>query len=407
MPAPLSRIRVLDLSRVFAGPFAGQMLADFGADVIKVERPRTGDETRHHGQRIRDSRGNETDGTAAFLSMNRGKRSVTVDIAKPEGQDIVRALAAQSDVLIENFKAGELGRYRLDYASLHALNPRLVYCSITGFGQTGPRSREPGYDLAFQAMSGIMSITGHPDGAPGEGPQRVGYSVSDITASYHAVIAILGALYARETGACAGQHIDVALLDSQIAAASHVAMQYLLSGVQPARVGSGSHFMAPYQVFHCSDHPLVILCGNDAQFRSLAAALGRADLAQDPRCATNPERLRHRQWLAAEIQAVVGTRSRSAWVVAFQEAGVPCAPIYEFAQTFDDPQVRHRNLVMSMPFAATGTLPMIANPLRFSETSVVYERPPPGLGEHTDEVCTGLLGMSPEQLAALRRDGVL
>ena len=407
MPALLSRIRVLDLSRVFAGPFASQMLADFGADVIKVERPRVGDETRYHGERVRDGEGRETDVTAAFASMNRGKRSVTVDISRPEGQDIIRALAARSDVLIENFKAGELARYGLDYASLQAVNPRLVYCSITGFGQTGPRSGEPGYDLVFQAMSGVMSITGHPDGEPGAGPLRVGYSVSDITASYHAVVAILGALYAREAGVCSGQHIDVALLDTQIAAASHVAMQYLLTGVQPARLGSGSHFMAPYQVFQCSDHPLVILCGNDAQFRSLAKALGREDLAADLRCATNPQRLRHREWLAQEIQALVGTRPRAEWLEVFRGAGVPCAPIYDFAQAFDDPQVRHRNLVMSMPFGPTGSLPMIANPLRFSGTSPVYERPPPGLGEHTEEVCTNLLGMPPERIAALRREGIV
>ena len=405
--ALLAGIRVLDLSRVFAGPFATQMLADFGAEVIKIERPGSGDESRQQGARIHDGEGREVDYTAPFLSMNRGKQSVTVDIATPEGRDIVRALALRSDVLVENFKVGDLKRHGLDYESLHALCPRLVYCSVTGFGQTGPRAQEPGYDLVFQAMSGVMSMTGHADGVPGGGPQRVGYSVSDITAAYHVAIAVLGALYARQAGTCEGQHIDIARLDAQVAAASHVSMGYLATGRQPPRLGAASHFMVPYQPFDCSDAPLVVLCGNDGQFRRLAAAMGRPDLADDPRYATNPERLKHRAPLVAEIAAVIARRTRAEWIELLARAGVPCAPVNDLAAAFADPQLVHRGMVIERPFGPTGTLRQIANPVVFSETPVRYDRPPPALGEHTDTVCAHLLGISPERLRALRRAGVI
>jgi crotonobetainyl-CoA:carnitine CoA-transferase CaiB-like acyl-CoA transferase len=407
MSTLLEGVRVLDLSRVFAGPFATQMLADLGADVIKIERPGQGDEARHQGRHLRDASGAEIPFTPAFVSMNRGKRSVSVNIATAQGQDIVRSLAAHCDVLVENYKVGDLKRYGLDYETLHGCLPDLIYCSISGFGQDGPRSGQPGYDLVFQAMSGVMSITGNPDGEPGGGPQRVGYSVADITASYHAAIAILGALYARKAGTAAGQHIDIALLDCQMAAASHVAMQYLLTGVQPARVGAASHFMAPYQPFQCQDGPLVVLCGNDDQFRKLAAELGMPDLAQDARYATNGARLEHREELAALLAPVFLRDPRDTWTRRLGAAGVPCAPIHDLAQAYADPQVRHRGTLMQMPFAPTGTLPQVANPLRFSETPVRYDRLPPALGEHTEEVCAQLLGIPVERLRALRESGVL
>ena len=406
-PALLAGIRVLDLSRVFAGPFATQMLADFGADVIKIERPGSGDESRQQGARVHDAEGHEVDYTAPYLSMNRGKQSVTVDIATTEGREIVRGLALQSDVLVENFKVGDLKRHGLDYKALHALNPRLVYCSVTGFGQTGPRAHEPGYDLVFQAMSGVMSMTGHPDGSPGGGPQRVGYSVSDITAAYHAVIAILGALYARQIGSCEGQHIDIALLDAQVAAASHVSMSYLATGRQPQRLGAASHFMVPYQPFDCSDAPLVVLCGNDAQFRRLASVLGRPDLADDPRYATNPDRLKNRVPLIDEIAAIISQRTRDEWSILLTQAAVPCAPVNDLEAAFADPQLVHRGMVMERPFSPIGTLKQIANPVVFSETPVRYDRPPPALGEHTDNVCANLLGISAERLSALRRAGII
>ncbi len=406
-PAVLSGVRVLDLSRVFAGPFAAQMLADFGADVIKIERPGSGDESRQQGARVHDAEGREVDFTAPFLAMNRGKRSITVDIATPEGRDIVRALVLQSDVLVENFKVGDLKRHGLDYENLHALNPRLVYCSVTGFGQTGPRAQEPGYDLVFQAMSGVMSITGHPSGTPGGGPQRVGYSVSDITAAHYAVIAILGALYARQVGTCEGQHIDIALLDTQLAAASHVSMSYLDTGRQPPRLGAASHFMVPYQAFDCSDAPLVVLCGNDGQFRRLAAAIGRPDLAEDPRYATNSQRLKHRAPLVGELEAVIAQRTRAEWLALLPQAGVPCAPVNDLEAAFGDPQVVHRGMVIERQFGPTGTLKQVANPVVFSETPVRYDRPPPALGEHTDLVCAHLLGISPERLRSLRLKGVI
>lgn len=403
MTAPLHGIRVLDLSRVFSGPFATQMLADLGADVIKVERPGMGDEARYQGSPLRDADGRPLDWTSSFLAMNRGKRSIAIDVANPEGQALVRGLARQSDVFIENFKAGDLARHGLDYASLRAVNPRLVYCSITGFGQDGPRARQPGYDLVFQAMSGIMSMTGEPDGPP----QRVGYSVSDITAAYHAVIGILSALHARQAGLCEGQHIDIALLDCQLAAASHVAMGYLLSGSQPARIGTRSHFMVPYQAFDCADQPLVVMCGNDDQFRRLAAALGLPGLADDARYAANLQRMRHQDTLVPLLEDVLRARPRAHWLEALDRAGVPCAPIQDFQQAFDDPQVRHRQVVTHLPFAPTGTLPMVANPVRLSETPVEYRRPPPALGEHTEEICAQLLQVPVERLRALREQGIL
>jgi crotonobetainyl-CoA:carnitine CoA-transferase CaiB-like acyl-CoA transferase/energy-converting hydrogenase Eha subunit C len=407
LPAALAGVRILDLSRVFAGPFATQMLADLGAEVIKVERPGGGDEVRGHGQLVRDAAGRSRGFSAPFAAMNRGKHSVAVDIATAAGQELVRALACEADVLVENFKVGDLARYRLDHASLAPLCPDLIYCSITGFGQDGPRSRQPGYDLVFQAMSGLMSITGHPDGEPGAGPQRVGYSVSDITAAYHAVIAILAALHARERGHCRGQHIDIALLDSQIAAASHIAIGYLTSGQPPGRIGARSSFMSPYEPFDCSDGPLVILCGNDGQFARLMQVLGLPDLASDARFASNGDRLRERTALVAAMAPILARRTRADWIAQLDAVGVPCAPILDMAEALVDPQVVHRGLVIEQAASDGQPLRQIGNPIRLSGTPIAYGRPAPALGADTEAILKARLGLTAAQIDGLRDLGVI
>ncbi len=403
----LSGVRVLDLSRVFSGPWAAQMLADFGADVIKVERPGRGDDVRQQGLRARGADGQETRETSSFLAMNRGKRSITVDIARPQGQALVRELAAGSDIVIENFKAGDLARYGLDFASLRAVNPRLVYCSISGFGQTGPYSHLPGYDPLFQSMSGLMSITGHADGEPGGGPMRVGYSVGDITAGFYAVCAILAALRHRDMVSGEGQHIDLALLDSQLASISHVAMMYLVSGRQPPRLGNVSPITCPWQSFDCADGQIVVAVGNDPQFAAMCRVLGRDDLAADERFATNPLRVRHREDLVPQLQEALRARGVREWQQAFEAAGVPSGPINDFAQVFADPQVVHRQMQMTLPHPTAGEVPQVANPVHFSATPVQYHRSPPTLGQHTGEVLRERLSMDEARIAQLREEGVI
>lgn len=403
----LNGVRVLDLSRVFSGPWAAQMLADFGADVVKVERPGRGDDVRQQGLRVRDAQGRETRETSSFISMNRGKRSITIDIAQPAGQALVRQLAGDSDILIENFKAGDLARYGLDYASLRELNPRLVYCSISGFGQSGPYSHLPGYDPLFQSMSGLMSITGHADGEPGGGPLRVGYSVGDITAGFYAVGAILAALRHRDMVSGQGQHIDLALLDAQVAAISHVGMMYLVSGQQPPRLGNASPITCPWQSFDCADGQIVIAVGNDTQFAALCGELGHPEWAADERFATNPMRAKNRQVLIPLIAQVLLTRSVRAWYDAFEAVGVPAGPINGFAEVFADPQIVHRQMRFDLPHAAAGQVPQVANPVKFSATPVQYDRAPPVLGEHTDEVLRERLGFDDQQLAQLRAAKVI
>ncbi len=398
----LSGVRVLDLSRVFSGPWAAQMLADFGADVIKVERPGRGDDVRQQGLRARDAQGNETRETSSFLAMNRGKRSITVDMSQAEGQQLLRELAQQSDILIENFKAGDLARYGLDFAALHALNPRLVYCSISGFGQTGPYAHLPGYDPLFQSMSGLMSITGHADGEPGGGPMRVGFSVGDITAGFYAVSAILAALRQRDMVSGEGQYIDLALLDAQVAAISHVGMMYLVSGQQPPRLGNASPITCPWQSFDCSDGQIVVAVGNDTQFKAFCDVLGLAQLPADERFATNPQRARHRLELVPQLAARFATRTVQAWQQDFDAAGVPTGPVNGFKEVFEDPQIRHREMLMHLPHSQIGSVPQVANPVRFSANPVQYGNAAPLLGEHTDAVLTELLGCDPQRLAALR-----
>jgi crotonobetainyl-CoA:carnitine CoA-transferase CaiB-like acyl-CoA transferase len=403
----LSGVRVLDLSRVFSGPWAAQMLADFGADVIKVERPGRGDDVRHQGMRARDAQGNETRETSSFLAVNRGKRSITVDMSQAAGQALIRRLAGASDVLIENFKAGDLARYGLDYASLKAVNPRLVYCSITGFGQTGPYSHLPGYDPIFQSMSGLMSVTGHADDEPGGGPLRVGYSVSDITAGFYAVAAILAALRHRDVVSGEGQHIDLALLDAQVASISHVAMMYLVSGKQPPRLGNVSPITCPWQSFECADGQIVVAVGNDTQFAAFCRVLGHPEWAADERFATNPLRARHRQVLVPMLAEILKTRTVREWYADFDAAGVPSGPINGFAEVFADPQIVHRGMLLQQPHAVAGTVPQVANPVKFSATPVAYRRAPPVLGEHTDDVLREVLSLSEADLVGLRANKVI
>ena len=403
----LPHIRVLDLSRILSGPWATQLLGDLGADVIKVERPGSGDDVREQGARLKDTAGQDTDERSTFLSANRAKRSITIDMAQAEGQDLIRRLAALSDVLVENFKSGDLARYGLDPATLCALNPRLVYCSITGFGQTGPYAQMPGYDLIFQAMGGVMSLTGVPDGQPGAGPQRAGYPVSDLTAGFYATIGVLAALHHRDTVSGKGQHIDLSLLDAQVAAVSPMAMSYLVAGQLPVRSGLSSQLTAPYGDFDCADGKLLVAVANNKQFAALCRVIGRPELATDPRFDSTPQRVAHRAELQTLVGDVLKTQTLSHWMPLLRAAVVPSGPIHDFRQVFDDPQIRHRGLVKTLPHPLSGTLAVVGNPLNFSETPIAYDRPPPLLGEHTVEVLRDLLGLDEAEIQALAQRRVI
>ncbi|WGJ90021.1 CoA transferase [Achromobacter mucicolens] len=407
MTSALEGVKVLDLSRVFSGPWAAQMLADFGAEVIKVERPGRGDDVRHQGYPMPDRDGKPSRETSSFVAMNRGKKSVTLDISRPEGQALVRQLAQKADIVIENFKAGDLKRYGLDYASLSEVNPRLVYCSITGFGQTGPYSHLPGYDPIFQSMSGLMSVTGVPDGEPGAGPVKAGYSVSDLTAGFYAVAAILAALRHRDQISGVGQHIDLALLDAQIAAISHIGMNYLASGQLPARMGSASQITAPFRAFECHDGHLMVAVGNDSQFRSFCNVIGLPDLAADPRFDTNPKRAAAQADLSRQIEPAMLARTVADWNQALAAANVPCGPIYTMDQVFEDPQVRHREVLGSVTHPALGSMPVVRNPIHFSGTPIALGLPPPMLGEHTADVLRAELGLTDAAIAQLHAEGIV
>jgi crotonobetainyl-CoA:carnitine CoA-transferase CaiB-like acyl-CoA transferase len=402
----LSNIRVLDFSRVLSGPWAAQILGDFGADVIKIERPGTGDDLRDQGARLKDTTGKDTNERSTFLSTNRAKRSVTIDMAKPEGQELIRRMVADADVVIENFKTGDLKRYGLDQESLRAINPRLVYCSITGFGQSGPYSQMPGYDLLFQAMGGVMALTGVPDGLPGAGPQRAGYPVSDLTSGFYATIGILAALHHRDTVSGQGQYIDLSLLDATVAATSSMAMSYLVAGQLPARVGLGSQLTAPYGDFDCADGKIMIAVGNDKQFVQLCKVLERADLIADERFDTTPKRVANKLVLLPILGEIFKTQTIGHWMPLLREAVVPSAPIYDFKQVYDDPQIQHRQLVKEIPHPLSGTMRVVGNPLNFSETPLEYGRPPPLLGQHTAEVLRELLNLDDAEIERLAQQKV-
>jgi len=383
---PLSGVRVLDLSRVLAGPWATQTLADLGAEVIKIERPEAGDDTRHWGPPFTTKADGSKGDAAYFLCANRGKKSVELDIATPEGAGIVRELSKTCDVVVENFKTGGLKKYGLDFAALSAINSKLVYCSITGFGQDGPDAHRAGYDYMIQAMGGLMSVTGQPDGAPGAEPMKVGVAVADLFTGLYASNAILAALlHARATGQ--GQHIDIALFDVQAAMLANQATNFFVSGRAPTRMGNAHPNLAPYQPFPCTDGMVVIAVGNDGQFRALAGALGAPGLGADPRFATNALRIEHRAVLTAELSALTAGQTMQELMVALEAAGVPCGPVNTIDQVFDEPQARHRGLEVTQARPdLSAPVRTVASPIRLSATPVAYDRPPPALGEHTDEV---------------------
>jgi crotonobetainyl-CoA:carnitine CoA-transferase CaiB-like acyl-CoA transferase len=401
----LSGVRVLDMSRVLAGPWCGQILADLGAEVIKIERPGSGDDTRGWGPPyLKDRDGRDTQEAAYFLSANRGKKSVTLDIATPAGQGIARRLASQCDVLIENYKAGDLARYNLGYEELRALNPSLVYCSITGFGQTGPMRSVAGYDFVIQAMGGLMSITGEADGRPGGGSQRVGVAVADLSTGMYATVAILAALFHR-TRSGEGQYIDMALLDVQVAMIANMNMNYLIAGRAPQRMGNAHANIVPYQVFDAADGQLVLAVGNDSQFAKFCEAAGCV-LHQDARFRKNADRVRHREVIVPLLAQIMRRRTVGEWVALLEPIGVPVGPINDLAQAFAHPQVKSRGLQIELPHPLAGTVPGVANPIRMSATPPRYESAPPLLGQHTREVLLRC-GIEEAQIEALARDGVI
>jgi len=401
---PLAGVRVLDLSRILAGPTCTQLLGDLGADVVKIERPGAGDDTRGWGPPFL---GGESRESAYFLSTNRNKRSVAVDIASDEGQNVIRSLAAKSDIVVENFKVGGLARYGLDYDSLAEINPALIYCSITGFGQTGPYRHRTGYDFLIQGMGGVMSITGFPDEQGGQ-PTKVGVGIADVMCGMYAASAILAALHARRDSG-RGQYIDLALLDAQIAWLINQGAAHLVTGENPGRIGNGHPHIVPYETFPAEDGHFIIAVGNDTQFARLCAALGQPDWPGDARFATNAARVKRRATLVPLIGQITITRPAQAWIAALEDAGVPCGPVNTLEQVFADPQALHRGMRIAMPHAAApdGQVDLIGNPVKMSETPVSYRHAPPMLGAHTDEVLREVLELDDARIAALRELGVL
>lgn len=398
----LSHIRVLDLTRVLAGPWCAQTLADFGADVIKVERPGAGDDTRHWGPPyLKDAEGADTAEAAYYLAANRNKRSVTIDIATPEGQRIVRELAAQSDVVLENYKVGQLKKYGLDYDALRAVKPDLVYCSVTGFGQTGPYAHRAGYDFIVQGIGGFMSITGERDGEPGGGPQKAGVAIADLATGLYSTIAVLAALAHRDrTGE--GQYIDMALLDVQVALLANMNTNFLASGKPPVRWGNAHPNIVPYQTFQTSDGWIIVAVGNDGQFRKFVEAGGRPELADDERFATNPSRVRHRDTLVPILAEMVKARGKADWIGALEAAGVPCGPINDLDEVFDNEQVVARGMQVALPHPCGADVKLVRNPIRMSATPPDARTAPPLLGAQTEEVLRDMLGYDDERIAALK-----
>ena len=411
----LDGIRVLDLSRVLAGPWCTQTLADLGADVIKIERPGSGDDTRTWGPPfLKDAQGEDTAEAAYYLGANRNKRSVTCDIAHSDGQALIQELVKHCDVFVENFKVGDMARYGLDFASLSALNPKLVYCSVTGFGQTGPYRERAGYDYAVQGMGGLMSVTGERDDLGG-GPQKVGVAVADLFTGMYATVAILAALrHAERTGE--GQHIDMALLDTQVAMLANLGSNYLVSGKVPGRAGNAHQNIVPYQVFEVMaaegaapeqrDH-LILAVGNDGQFAKFCEVAGHPEWAKNPRYAQNADRVRHRAELVPLLEAVMKTRNKATWLSALEAAKVPCGAINTLGEVFADPQVHARGMVTTWEHPIQTGLKLVSSPIKMSQTPVRQDLPPPLLGQHTGEVLSEVLGWSPAQQASLRSKGVI
>ena len=395
------------MSRVLAGPWAGQALADLGAEVIKLERPGKGDDTRAWGPPfVKDRSGNETGESAYFLCTNRGKKSITLDIAGPAGQQIARELAQVCDVLLENYKVGDLKRYGLDYDSLSALNPRLVYCSITGFGQTGPYRERAGYDFMIQGMGGLMSFTGERDDLPGGGPQKVGVAIADLMTGMYSTVAILAALHERRTSG-KGQHIDMALLDTQVAWLANQNANYLIGGKPPVRMGNAHPNIVPYRTFRTRDGDLILAIGNDSQFVRFCVAAGIPEVASDPRFIDNVARVANRDACDAAIAPAIRKHTTAEWVEMLEPLGVPCGPINRLDAVFADPQVQHRGLKVEVPHPLAGTVPLVANPIKFSRTLLRYDTPPPLLGQHTAEILSTLLNKTEAEIATLRADGVI
>lgn len=402
----LAGVRVLDLSRVLAGPWCTQTLADLGADVIKVERPGSGDDTRAWGPPyLKDDEGADTSEAAYYLGANRNKRSIAIDIARPEGQALIRELAGQVDVLVENFKVGDLARYGLDAQSLLAAHPGLVICSITGFGQTGPYKDRAGYDYAVQGLGGLMSVTGERDDLPGGGPQKVGVAVADLFTGLYSTVAILAALRHRDaTGQ--GQIIDMALLDTQLAMLANLGSNYLCTGKAPGRMGNAHQNIVPYQVFEAGDGYLILAVGNDSQFAKFCEIAGRPDWAGDPRFARNADRVRHRELLVPQIAAVVKTRPRNDWLAALEAAKVPCGAINDLAEAFADPQAQSRGMTVALPHPLSDRLKLVASPIKLSATPVAYRHAPPLLGQHTLELLREA-GLEEVRIEALRANGIV
>jgi len=403
----LSHIRVLDLSRVLAGPWCSQNLADLGAEVIKVERPGIGDDTRHWGPPfVKDAQGQDTAESTYFVCINRNKRSITVNLSKPEGQEIIRQLVLESDVLIENYKVGDLAKYGLDYASLRQIKPNLIYCSITGFGQTGPYAHRPGYDYIVQGMGGFMSVTGEADGFPGGSPQKAGVAIADLFTGMYASSAILAAVIHRDrTGE--GQMIDIALLDTQVAMMANVASAYLSTDEVPRRWGNTSPIVVPYQTFPTSDGWMIVAVGNDSQFRHFVKVGGEEHLADNPRFSENPLRVQHRAELVPLLEAMTRKKTKAQWISLLDEIGVPCGPINNMKEVFANEQVQARKLAVSVPHDTAGTMKLVASPIRMSATPTEIRMAPPTLGQHTNEILREYLKLDSSAIEALHKQGVV
>jgi crotonobetainyl-CoA:carnitine CoA-transferase CaiB-like acyl-CoA transferase len=404
---PLDGIRIFDLTRILAGPTCTQALGDLGADVIKIERTGAGDDTRKWGPPyIADKDGKPTSESAYYLSANRNKRSIGLDLSKPEGQKLARKLIAKCDVLVENFKVGDLAKFGLDYKTLSAEFPKLVYCSITGFGQTGPYAPRAGYDMLAQGLGGIMSITGPAEGTQGGQPHKVGVGIADIMTGMYAAVSILAALRHRDrTGE--GQHIDMALLDTQVSWLANEGMNYLVSGKVPKRQGNAHPNIVPYEVFGCADGFVILAVGNDGQFAKFCDFAGRAELAKDPKFATNPARIANRAEIVKLVNEILKAKPQAHWVEGLAKAGVPCSPVNDIGQVFEDPQVVARGMKIDMPHAAGVNVKLIASPIKMSKTPPQYRRAPPVCGQHTDEVLYELLGFDAKEVAGLRARGVV